>query len=72
MLDVLLDSALDLAKTLPVLALVYALLYWVEHRMRTTPALLSRAARFRPFGGGAFGLCAAVWFFGGGFRAVFG
>ena len=59
MLDVLLDSALDLAKTLPVLALVYALLYWVEHRMRTTPALLS-------------GPGAAVWFFGGGFRAVFG
>ena len=56
MLDVLLDSALDLAKTLPVLALVYALLYWVEHRMRTTPALLSRAARFGPLCGALAGL----------------
>lgn len=56
MLDVLLDSALDIAKTLPILALVYALLYWIEHRMRTTPALLRRAARFGPVCGALAGL----------------
>lgn len=55
MFDVLADSALDLLKTLPILALVYTLLYWVENRMRTTPALLEQAARFGPLCGALAG-----------------
>lgn len=55
MLDVLTDSALDLVKTLPILALVYALLYWMETRMRAAPALLEKAARFGPLCGALAG-----------------
>lgn len=55
LLDVLLDSVLDIVKTLPILVIVYALLYWLENRMRTTPALLEKAAQFGPFCGALAG-----------------
>lgn len=55
MLDVLTDSALDLVKTLPILVLVYALLYWIENRMRRKPVLLEQAARFGPLCGALAG-----------------
>ncbi len=55
MLEVLTDSALDLVKTLPILTLVYAFLYWVENRMRRVPAMLEQAARFGPLCGALAG-----------------
>jgi len=53
--DILLDSVLDVVKTLPILALVYALLYWIEARTHTAPALLEKAARFGPICGAIAG-----------------
>lgn len=55
MLDILLESLLDIAKTLPLLLLVYALLYYIENRLTNTPALLSRAAQFGPVVGALAG-----------------
>ncbi len=55
LLDVFWDSGLDIVKTLPVLLLVYALLYWIESRTRTTPALLEKAAQFGPVCGAIAG-----------------
>lgn len=55
MLDTLLESLLDIAKTLPLLLLVYALLYYIENRLTNTPALLTRAARFGPVVGALAG-----------------
>ena len=55
MSDILLDSVLDVVKTLPILALVYALLYWIEARTHTAPALLEKAARFGPICGAIAG-----------------
>ena len=55
LLDILADSALDIVKTLPILVLVYALLYWIEARTRTAPALLEKAARFGPVCGAIAG-----------------
>ncbi|MGI6181218.1 MAG: putative manganese transporter, partial [Agathobaculum sp.] len=42
-------------KTLPLLLLVYALLYYIENRLTNTPALLSRAAQFGPIVGALAG-----------------
>lgn len=55
MLDILFDSFLDIVKTLPLLLLVYALLYYIENRLTNTPALLSRAAQFGPVVGALAG-----------------
>lgn len=55
MLDILLDSFLDIAKTLPLLVAVYALLDYMERRLTHTPALLSRAAQFGPVVGAIAG-----------------
>ena len=49
------DSAVDILKTVPALILVYAFLYWVESRTRTTPALLEKAAQFGPVCGALAG-----------------
>ena len=56
MLDLLLDSVLDVCKAIPILLVVYALLYMIENRMRSTPALLERAAQFGPVAGALAGL----------------
>ncbi len=42
-------------KTVPLLLLVYALLYYIENRLTNTPALLSRAAQFGPVVGALAG-----------------
>lgn len=55
MLDILFDSFLDIVKTLPLLLLVYALLYYIENQLTNTPALLSRAAQFGPIVGALAG-----------------
>lgn len=55
LLDILTDSLLDVAKTLPLLLAVYALLYYIEHRLANTPALLSGAMRFGPIAGALAG-----------------
>ncbi len=54
-MDVLVDSVLDVLKTIPVLIIVYTLLYWMESRTRTTPALLEKAAQFGPVCGAVAG-----------------
>ncbi|MGE4548813.1 MAG: putative manganese transporter [Intestinibacillus sp.] len=48
MFDVLTDSCLDILKTVPVLLAVYALTYFLETRMRTTPRLLEKTRRLGP------------------------
>lgn len=55
MSEVLLDSVMDILKTIPILLLVYALLYWIESKTRTTPALLEKAAQFGPVCGAIAG-----------------
>ena len=55
MLEILSDSFFDIVKTLPLLLLVYALLYYVENRLTNTPTLLARAARFGPVVGALAG-----------------
>lgn len=55
MLDVILDSCLDILKAAPILLAVYALLYLIETRMRSTPALLEKAQRLGPFFGALAG-----------------
>lgn len=56
MLDVLQDAFFDVLKAAPILLAVYALLYWIENRLRSTPALLERAAQFGPVVGAVAGL----------------
>lgn len=46
----------DVIKNVPILLVVYALLYWLENRMRTAPALLERAQSVGPVIGAAAGL----------------
>lgn len=55
MFDILSEAFLDIVKTLPLLLLVYALLYYIENRLTNTPALLSRAAQFGPVVGALAG-----------------
>lgn len=55
LLEILSDSFFDIVKTLPLLLLVYALLYYVENRLTNTPTLLARAARFGPVVGALAG-----------------
>lgn len=49
------DALIDVLKTVPLLLLVYALLYHIETRLVDTPALLSRAAQFGPVVGALAG-----------------
>ena len=49
------EAFFDVVKTVPLLLLVYALLYYIENRLTNTPALLSRAAQFGPGGGALAG-----------------
>lgn len=55
MLDVLLESCLDILKTVPILLGVYALLYLIETRLRSTPRMLERAQQLGPFFGALAG-----------------
>ena len=41
---VLPEAFFDVLKTVPLLLVVYALLYYIENRLTNTPELLSRAA----------------------------
>ena len=45
----------DVLKTIPLLLVVYALLYYIENRLTNTRALLSRAAQFGPVVGALAG-----------------
>ena len=42
------EAFFDVVKTIPLLLVVYALLYYIENRLTNTPALLSKAAQFGP------------------------
>ena len=33
----------DIVQAIPILLIVYALLYWIENRLRSTPALLEKS-----------------------------
>lgn len=46
---------MDVLKTVPLLLVVYALLYYIENRLTNTPTLLSRAAQFGPVVGALAG-----------------
>lgn len=46
----------DVLRAAPILLAVYALLYWIENKLRSTPALLERAAEFGPVVGAVAGL----------------
>ncbi len=49
------EAFLDIIKTLPILLLVYALMYYVENQLANTPALLSRVVQFGPVAGALAG-----------------
>ncbi len=49
------EAFFDIIKTLPILLLVYALMYYVENRLANTPALLSRVVQFGPVVGALAG-----------------
>ena len=49
------EAFVDVLKTVPLLLVVYALLYYIENRLTNTPALLSRAAQFGPVVGALAG-----------------
>ena len=49
------EAFFDVLKTVPLLLVVYALLYYIDNRLTNTPALLSRAARFGPVVGALAG-----------------
>ena len=66
----------DVVQAIPILLIVYALLYWIENRLRSTPALLEKSAEFGPVVGALAGLipqcgfsAAAAALFGDGFLA---
>jgi len=46
----------DVVQAIPILIVVYALLYWIENRLRSTPALLEKSAEFGPVVGALAGL----------------
>ena len=46
----------DVLQAIPILLIVYALLYWIENRLRSTPALLEKSAEFGPVVGALAGL----------------
>lgn len=46
----------DVVRALPILLIVYILLYWIENRLRSTPALLEKSAEFGPVVGALAGL----------------
>ena len=52
---VLPEAFFDVLKTVPLLLIVYALLYYIENRLTNTPELLSRAAQFGPVVGALAG-----------------
>ena len=66
---VLPEAFFDVLKTVPLLLVVYALLYYIENRLTNTPELLSRAAQFGPVVGA---LHSPVRIFRGSVRAVLG
>ena len=65
---VLPEAFFDVLKTVPLLLVVYALLYYIENRLTNTPELLSRAAQFGPVVGALAGFVAialAAYLWGG-------
>ena len=52
---VLPEAFFDVLKTVPLLLVVYALLYYIENRLTNTPELFSRAAQFGPVVGALAG-----------------
>lgn len=55
MLDAILESVFDVLKALPILLVVYTLLYFLETRMRSTPAMLEKAQQLGPVFGALAG-----------------
>ncbi len=55
MIEIMSEAFLDIIKTLPILLLVYALMYYVENQLANTPALLSRVVQFGPVAGALAG-----------------
>lgn len=55
MFEIVSEAFQDIIKTLPLLLIVYILLYYIENRLTDTPALLSQAARFGPLVGATAG-----------------
>lgn len=49
------EAFFDVLQTVPLLLVVYSLLYYIENRLTNTPALLSRAAQFGPVVGALAG-----------------
>ena len=49
------EAFVDVLRTVPLLLVVYALLYYIENRLTNTPTLLSRAAQFGPVVGALAG-----------------
>ena len=54
-LHAIVHSLEDVLKSAPILLVVYAVLYWLEHRMRAAPALLEKAQKVGPIIGAAAG-----------------
>lgn len=48
LLHALTHSLEDVVKSAPILLIVYAVLYWMEHKMRAAPALMEKAQRVGP------------------------
>lgn len=55
MIDLIVESCVDILKTVPILLIVYALLYVIEMRMHSTPKLLEKAQQLGPFFGALAG-----------------
>lgn len=55
MLDVVIDSCLDIVKTMPILLVVYMVMYFLETRMQTMPAMLEKVQRLGPAVGAVVG-----------------
>ena len=66
---VLPEAFFDVLKTVPLLLVVYALLYYIENRLTNTPELLSRAAQFGPVVGALAGSIPQCGFSAAGFLA---
>ncbi len=55
MIEIMSEAFFDIIKSLPILLLVYALMYYVENQLANTPALLSRVVQFGPIVGALAG-----------------
>lgn len=55
LLHAFMHSLEDVLKSAPILLVVYAVLYWLEHKMRAAPTLLEKAQKVGPIIGAAAG-----------------